>query len=54
MTFAGLELIKVLSISAAVKRMELAAFENYITHELHSAVSGAIYPDVTRSRFAKS
>ncbi len=32
-TFAGHELMKVLSMSAAVKRMKLSAFESYITQE---------------------
>ena len=41
-TFTGRELIKILSMSAAVKRMDLTAFENYITDELHSAVTDAI------------
>ncbi len=41
-TFSGLELIKVLSMSAAVKRMEIAAFESYITQELRSAIADAI------------
>lgn len=41
-TFSGLELIKVLSMSAAVKRMEIAAFENYITQELRSSIADAI------------
>lgn len=41
-TFSGLELVKVLSMSAAARRMDIAAFENYITQELRSAVSDAI------------
>ena len=41
-TFAGRELIKVLSMSAAVKRMELTAFESYLTAELHNSVADAI------------
>jgi len=41
-TFAGRELIKVLSLSAAVKRMELTAFESYLTAELHNSVADAI------------
>lgn len=41
-TFTGRELIKVLSMSAAVKRMELAAFESYITDELHNSIADAI------------
>lgn len=38
-TFSGLELIKVLSMSAAVKRMTLSAFESYITYELKSCIA---------------
>ena len=41
-TFAGYELIKVMSMSAAVKRMELAAFEHYLTDELKASVTDAI------------
>ena len=41
-TFSGLELVKVLSMSAAVRRMDIAAFESYITQELRSAVADAI------------
>ncbi|MBT9156787.1 MAG: hypothetical protein DDT37_01777 [Firmicutes bacterium] len=41
-TFTGRELIKVLSMSAAVKRMEIAAFERYITDELKNSISDAI------------
>ena len=41
-TFAANELVKVLSLSAAVKRMEIAAFETYMTTELRSAVADAI------------
>jgi HK97 family phage major capsid protein len=41
-TFAGRELIKILSMSAAVKRMEIAAFERYITDELKNSISDAI------------
>jgi HK97 family phage major capsid protein len=41
-TFSGRELIKVLSMSAAVKRMEITAFESYITQELRSAIADAI------------
>jgi HK97 family phage major capsid protein len=41
-SFAAYELIKVLSMSAAVKRMELAAFESYLTQELRNSVSDAI------------
>ena len=41
-TFTGRELIKVLSMSAAVKRMELKAFERYITDELKNSVADAV------------
>ncbi len=41
-TFSGFELIKVLSMSAAARRMEIAAFESYITQELRSAIADAI------------
>ena len=41
-TFTGRELIKVLSMSAAVKRMEIAAFERYLTDELKSCIADAI------------
>lgn len=41
-TFSGLELVKVLSMSAAARRMDIAAFESYITQELRSAVADAI------------
>lgn len=41
-TFSGLELVKVLSMSAATRRMDIVAFESYITHELRSAVADAI------------
>ena len=41
-TFAGLELIKVLSMSAAARRMDIAAFESYITQELRNAIADAI------------
>lgn len=41
-TFSGLELVKVLSMSAAVRRMDITAFESYITQELRSAVADAI------------
>ena len=41
-TFTGRELIKVLSMSAAVKRMEISAFERYITDELKSSIADAI------------
>ncbi|BFL46124.1 phage major capsid protein [Lactonifactor longoviformis] len=41
-TFSGLELVKVLSMSAAARRMDITAFESYITQELRSAVADAI------------
>ena len=41
-TFSGNELVKVLSMSAAARRMEIAAFESYITQELRSAIADAI------------
>ena len=41
-SFSGYELIKVMSMSAAVKRMDISAFERYITDELKSSVSDAI------------
>ncbi len=41
-TFTGQELIKVMSMSAAVKRMEIAAFEHYITDELKNSIMDAI------------
>lgn len=41
-TFTGRELIKVLSMSAAVKRMEISAFERYLTDELKSCIADAI------------
>ena len=41
-TFTGRELIKVLSMSAAVKRMDISAFESYITDELKSCIADAI------------
>lgn len=41
-TFGAFELIKVLSVSAAVKRMELSAFESYMTQELRSSIADAI------------
>ena len=41
-TFTGRELIKVLSMSAAVKRMETAAFERYLTDELKVSIADAI------------
>lgn len=41
-TFTGRELIKVMSMSAAVKRMEIAAFERYIADELKNSIMDAI------------
>lgn len=41
-TFTGRELIKVLSMSAAVKRMDTTAFERYLTDELKSCIADAI------------
>lgn len=41
-TFSGLELVKVLSMSAAARHMDIPAFESYITQELRSAVADAI------------
>ena len=41
-TFSGNELVKVLSMSAAARRMEIAAFESYITQELRSSIADAI------------
>ena len=41
-TFTGRELIKVLSLSAAVKRMDTAAFEHYLTDELKNCIADAI------------
>lgn len=41
-TFTGRELIKVLSLSASVRRMDISAFERYITDELKAAVADAI------------
>jgi HK97 family phage major capsid protein len=41
-TFGAFELIKVLSLSAAAKRMTLAAFESYLTHELGMSVTTAL------------
>lgn len=40
--FAAYELIKILSMSAAVKRMEISAFESYLTQELRNSISDAI------------
>ena len=41
-TFTGRELIKVMSMSAAVKRMDISAFERYITDELKASIADAI------------
>ncbi|GHU95340.1 hypothetical protein FACS1894208_08000 [Clostridia bacterium] len=41
-TFAAFELIKVLSMSAAARRMTVSAFENFITAELKASVVDAI------------
>lgn len=41
-SFAGNELVKVLSVSAAVKRMETSAFERYLTEELKSSIADAV------------
>ena len=41
-TFTGRELIKILSMSAAVKRMDTTAFEHYLTDELKSCIADAI------------
>ena len=41
-TFTGRELIKILSMSAAVKRMDISAFERYITDELKASIADAI------------
>lgn len=41
-TFSAFELIKVLSMSAAVKRMDIAAFEGYMTEELRNSIADAI------------
>lgn len=41
-SFTGRELIKVLSMSAAVKRMEISAFERYLTDELKNSIADAI------------
>ena len=41
-TFTGREFIKILSMSAAVKRMDTAAFERYLTDELKSCIADAI------------
>ncbi|MDO4616869.1 MAG: phage major capsid protein [Lachnospiraceae bacterium] len=41
-SFTGRELIKVLSMSAAVKRMEISTFERYLTDELKNCIADAI------------
>lgn len=41
-SFGGFELMKVMSMSAAVKRMEMSAFESYITQELRTNIADAI------------
>ena len=41
-SFTGRELIKVLSLSAAVKRMDIGAFESYLTNELKASIADAI------------
>lgn len=41
-TFGSYELLKVHSISASVKRMELPAFERYITQELRDSMTAAL------------
>ena len=41
-TFTGRELIKVLSMYAAVKRMDIYAFERYIKDELKASIADAI------------
>ena len=41
-TFSAYELIKVLSLSAAVKRMDIAAFESYLSGELKACIADAI------------
>lgn len=41
-TFSAYELIKVLSMSAAVRRMDIGAFEGYLTEELRNAIADAI------------
>jgi len=41
-TFTGFELIKIISLSAAAKRMTISAFENYITQELRASIMVAI------------
>ncbi len=41
-TFSAYELIKVLSLSAAAKRMSLSAFEAYLTEELRKSITDAL------------
>jgi len=41
-TFAAYELIKILSMSAAARRMTISAFENYVTAELKASVVDAL------------
>lgn len=41
-TFSAYELIKVLSMSAAVRRMDIGAFEGYLTEELRNSIADAI------------
>ena len=41
-TFSAYELIKILSMSAAAKRMTISAFEHYITSELSKSITEAI------------
>ena len=41
-TFKAYELMKVLSMSAAVRRMEISAFEKYLTQELRLSVTDAL------------
>jgi HK97 family phage major capsid protein len=40
--FSAFELIKILSMSAAAKRMTISAFENYITSELRQSIVNAL------------
>jgi HK97 family phage major capsid protein len=40
--FSAFELIKILSLSVAAKRMTIAAFESYLTRELRNSISDAI------------
>jgi HK97 family phage major capsid protein len=41
-TFTGYELIKIISMSAAVRRMSISAFESYVTKELAASITDAI------------